>query len=73
MTPEPATRSLHVPRRTGAAPAAGQKMIDTARLHIREFEEPDLPALLTLVANPQVMGFSDGTESEIAARNPGWK
>ncbi len=48
-------------------------MIDTARLHIREFEEPDLPALLTLVANPQVMGFSDGTESEIAARNPGWK
>ena len=43
-------------------------MISTARLRIRKFADADFSALFALVSSDEVMKFSDGVESEIAAR-----
>lgn len=43
-------------------------MIETPRLLLREFTEDDFPALQAIVSNPETMRFSDGVESEPAAR-----
>ena len=44
------------------------KMISTDRLRIREFADADFSALAALVSNAEVMKFSDGVESQTAAR-----
>jgi RimJ/RimL family protein N-acetyltransferase len=43
-------------------------MISTDRLRIREFADADFSALAALVSNAEVMKFSDGVESQTAAR-----
>jgi [ribosomal protein S5]-alanine N-acetyltransferase len=43
-------------------------MIDTPRLHLREFTDTDFPSLFALVSNPEVMRFSEGLEDEPTAR-----
>jgi len=43
-------------------------LIETSRLRLREFAEADFPTLHAIVSNAEVMRFSDGVESEAAAR-----
>jgi [ribosomal protein S5]-alanine N-acetyltransferase len=43
-------------------------MIDTPRLHLREFTEADFAALMAVVSNPEVMRFSEGVEDEATVR-----
>ena len=43
-------------------------MIETQRLIIREFGDDDFAALYAIVSNPEIMRYSDGPESEAAAR-----